>query len=406
MNILVLEDEGDKGQEIMQILQENKYPAKHKFCTDDIKRELQRTKYDIVILDLKVPKMNGQKKDITFGLELVQYIFCNTTDALYSPKAVLIITSFYDEERIKELQKFPVSIIPYKVTGEWKKSLLQQIKYFIGTKYDIAIITAVDVEFEAVFTKEWELQEDIKDLVYYKRTEINCNGEKIHMILVQQEQMGMVAATMLTSKIITYFDPKCVIMLGICAGRKGAVELGDMIFATTAWDYGSGSIEKAQRGNSIKFLPAPNYIQINEDLKDIFKRYKARRKLLCDFEQNIIKIASETEDTKLLKIVTKQQNKTNRIHLGAMATGAAVIKNEKFTQMFVKEQNKKYIGLDMETYGVYYAAQISSSRPNFFCIKCVSDVADEHKDDTFQKYCSLLANEMVKYYIKEDFIIE
>lgn len=66
----------------------------------------------------------------------------------------------------------------------------------------------------------------------------------------------------------------------------------------------------------------------------------------------------------------------------------------------------KYIGLDMETYGVYYAAKISSSRPDFFCVKCVSDFADEDKDDNFQKYCALLASEIVKYYIKEDFVIE
>lgn len=406
MNILVLEDESVKGQEIMQVLQENKYPAIHKFCTEDIKRELQHAKYDIIILDLKVPKKKGQEKKITYGLELVQYIFCNTADGFYHPKAVLIITSFYAEEKIKDLLRFPVSVIPYKVTGEWKKMLLQQIRYFIGIKCDIAIITAVEVEFEAIYKWGWELQENIKDLIYYERIDKNSNGEEIRIILVQQEQMGMVAATMLTSKLITYFDPKCVIMLGICAGRKGAVNLGDMIFATTAWDYGSGSIERANRGNSLKFVPAPNYIQINEDLKNIFARYKARRKLLSDLKQNVAQIAYVTKDAELIKVISEQTNKTNKIHLGAMATGAAVIKNEKFTQMFVKEQNKKYIGLDMETYGVYYAAQISSSRPVFFCVKCVSDVADEHKDDTFQEYCSLLASEMVKYYIKEDFIIE
>lgn len=406
MGILLLEDEGNKGQEIMQVLQENKYQTTHKFCTGDIIKELQKTKYDVLILDLKVPKKNGQKKDITYGLELVQYIFCTTTSVLYKPKAVLIITCFYDDEKIKDLHQFPVSIIPYKATGEWKKTLLQQTRYFIGTKCDIAIITAVEVEFEAIFTWGWDLQEDIKDLVYYKRKETNCRGEDIDIILVQQKQMGMVEAAMLTSKVINYFEPKCIIMLGICAGRKEEVKLGDMIFATSAWEYGSGSVEKAESENSLKFAPAPNYIQINEDLKNIFTKYKARRKLLSDLKQNVTKIASETKDTKLIKLISKQNNETNKIHLGAMATGTAVVKNEKYAQMFVKEQNKKYIGLDMETYGVYYAAQNSSFKPDFFCVKCVSDFADEHKGDTFQKYCSLLASEMVKYYIKENFVIE
>lgn len=406
MNILVLEDESVKGQDILALLQENHYSTQHVFCTDSIKKEIKIKKYDALILDLKVPKRNTEKGNILNGVELIQYIFGNVTDNFYRPKAVFVVTSFYDEEEIKSLKVYPISIIPYNPTTEnnWGKILLQQLNYFIPFKCHVAIITAVDIEFKAISSWGWELKENLEDMPYFTKTIKNENDQEIHMILVQQECMGMVAATMLTSKVINYFKPKCVIMLGMCAGRKDAANLGDMIFAVDAWDYGSGSIGTGKK--KMNFEPAPNYIQINQDLKNIFSKYKKKKTLLDNLKKNIFDFAMENEDGDLIKLAKSQLSECNKIHTGAMATGAAVIRNEEFTKMFVGSQNRKYIGLDMETYGVYYAAQNSPSHPYFFCVKCVTDVADENKGDAFQEYCSLLASEAVKYYIANDFTIE
>lgn len=405
MNILLLENDSNKGQEIISLLQDENHYVVHGFCVEDIKKELSRNKYDILIVDLKVPLRNGTKEDLAHGLKLIQYVFDNVKDTFYHPKTVFVLTEYQDDEMVNGLWSYPVSVIPYSPTGTWKNLLRQRLSYYGSLQCDIAIITAVDIEFEVFYKWKWKPGNKVKDLAYYTKTIKNKRGENIRLILVKQEQMGMVTATNLTSKLINYFEPKCIIMGGICAGRKNAARIGDAIFAINAWDYGSGSIEEKKNGkkNELEFCPAPDYIPISKELSDIFHKYDSD--LLSSLKNSVYKCALKEDDSILTKIAMDKNNEENRIHLGAMASGAAVIKNETFTNTFVKGQNKKYIGLDMETYGVYYAARHSSLSPNFFSVKSVSDVSDTNKGDEFQKYCAYISSMLIKYYIENDFVL-
>ena len=75
------------------------------------------------------------------------------------------------------------------------------------TKCDCAILVAVETEFNAVMNcgLSWEVVDKKDDSTLYYRTKTK-NGKEL--ILARQHQMGMVAATALTTRIIDNFVPR------------------------------------------------------------------------------------------------------------------------------------------------------------------------------------------------------
>ena len=406
MKILIVEDEDEKGRQILHLLQEHGHICCHVFCKNDAMKEIQKHHYDAVILDLKIPDQNEGVESTDNGLLFIQFIFDSVQRPFHRPKAVFILSQYLSGELQKELLSYPIGIITYSpVDQKWKRDLITRINYYAKRSCDVAIITAVDVEFNAVYSWGWEIQNDIIGMTYYKKTIINNDGKAIKAILVKQQTMGMVCATNLCDSLIHSFQPRCLIMSGICAGRKGAVELGDVVIAKEAWDYGSGSIQTDEEDkDDIEFEPAPLYRQFYIGQENVFDFYGQS---LTKIKQKIYDNAITRKELKLAEVVEGEVNRKTHIKQGAMASGAAVIKSEQFTNKFVKGQNRKYLGIDMETYGVYYAAAKSqnSSSMEYFSVKCVSDLADIHKDDTYQTYCATLSSEIVLKYITEDLII-
>ncbi len=74
-----------------------------------------------------------------------------------------------------------------------------------------------------------------------------------------------------------------------------------------------------------------------------------------------------------------------------MVTGSAVVASKDIQEVF-KGQHRKMAGIDMECYGMYYAASNHAGAPvRALCIKAVSDLADRAKDDDHQQYCSYIS---------------
>lgn len=403
MKILIIEDKDAKGQQIMNILQEQGHQCSHVFCQKDAQLQVQQQHFDVIVLDLNIPNHNGEIESTENGLLFIQFIFNSVQRPFYRPKAVFILSQYLDNNLREQLLSYPIGIITYSpVNHSWKTELVTRINYFAKQSCDVAIITAVDVEFNAIKKWGWEIQNDILGLTYYQKIIKNNDGKEIKAILVKQEIMGMVCATYTCDKLINIFQPRCLIMSGICGGRKGAVELGDIVIAKEAWDYGSGSVQTDK--DDIEFIPAPIYAQFNIAKSNCFDYYSTS---LPAIKQKIYDLAITSEDLQLADVTKQERQRTTNIKQGAMASGAAVIKSEKFTELFIKSQNRKYLGIDMETFGVYYAASKSrnSKAMEYFSVKCVSDLANEHKDDTFQAYCAALSAEIILKYIIEDLLI-
>ena len=110
-------------------------------------------------------------------------------------------------------------------------------------EYDIAVICALpeeidEIERSLLGVEKVNITED--DEVYHKGY-YELPDRKVKVIFTSANQMGMVAATSLATKMIYNFTPRYLVMTGIAAGTdRKKMNYGDVIVATTAWDYGAG----------------------------------------------------------------------------------------------------------------------------------------------------------------------
>lgn len=171
-------------------------------------------------------------------------------------------------------------------------------------------------------------------------------------------------------------------MTGIAAAVDSKeCSLGDIMVASECWDGASGKYKDG------KFHPDPRHLNVDPVMINILSNAKRNKKLL-------------KEITAASAFATKKKLKDVRVHIGQMASVPAVIAMEDKIKE-ISEHARKLMGIEMETYGVYYAAEHSvEPRPKYWAsIKSVSDYATVKKRDKFQNYASYTSAAFLKYVI-------
>ena len=212
--------------------------------------------------------------------------------------------------------------------------------------------------------------------------ELDGKNRKIRVIIAQQREMGMAAATNLTQSIIYHFKPLYIIMVGIAAGIGNGKNLGDIIAATEVWNYSSGKYITDENGK-LAFSPDPKHIILHPNMESVLKR---------DYSEELYNIRKGWEDDipTDLKLV-----------LGPLACGAAVVGNSEIVDDMIKQHSRKTVGLDMESYGMFYATNYGLDSGTIpICLKSISDFADEKKGDGYQKYAAYTSAGFARYLIE------
>ncbi len=393
MKVLLLEDKGIKQQKIMGTLEKGNHNVTLCCTVREFRQYIKKSEYDLVIIDLLIPSENNKRADENGGYQAITYVR-DTTEDIYRPKNMLVISAYLNEKRIIRLNQLNVKGIQFDNNGKWEDELMaemEQIALLSQQKVDVVIVTAVDVEMGEIL-KVLPDSEDLcinDEVLFYQSNIINKKKEKISIVVCQQLRKGMVAAANLTTKAIEMFNPDCVIMLGIAGGNKKEVELGDIVIASDAIDYCSGSIEGGEEDENIDFLPDSQSIPAASLIMRQFRKYKNNTELLRKIRDDCGDIKEKTDIS---------------LHIGKMATGPAVIKSKKFTEEYLRKHNKDYLAIDMETFGVYFSARYShNTNIQYLSVKGISDGADKEKGNQYQKYCSRLTSNLVKYYIENDY---
>ena len=242
-----------------------------------------------------------------------------------------------------------------------------------------ALVYVTDTEEEAVMRMyDWiPLRFDDDEQLYYEAKD-QKDGRRI--LAARQDEMGMTASATLTMKLIEHFRPKYVIMPGIAAGTMEESDLtqmyGDVVLADMVWNFSNGKyVPKDQASiifGEVGFQPRPTVLKIDEELLPYFER-----------------------------AVHSEKNETY-VHIGAIASGSAVVANRSILEQQVKGQFATTKGLEMEGYGVVYAASHATQpRPKAIIAKSVCDFADSRKSDVYQKLAAYTSCEFVKLMIDE-----
>lgn len=242
------------------------------------------------------------------------------------------------------------------------------------------ILTATNVEEESILQRfeGWRLLRIPGDNQRYFETFLEAGGEQKKLITARQEIMGMTATSALAMKATRNFRPKYLFMAGIAAGinsEKGQM-YGDVLIPDTVWDYSTGKYvgpdESEIRFGDIGFLPRPTYLKTDPGLLETIK------KTMDDPENEF------------------------HLQIGPLACGTNVVANAQVVDKQVRALFPKTIGLDMESYGVYYAAANAvRPRPKPLVIKSICDYANSEKDDRFQRFAAYTSSGYVKYLLEK-----
>lgn len=404
--ILIVDDSVEKinkiVREINEIHGEDYFEIKTANYCIDAKRFLAESSFDVLILDICLPERPGSDCKGDAGISLLKQI--KGSSRFTYPKFVIALSAYEELAKQFEIDDGMVhtALVYNESSNEWKTKLRKCISDadIILSKninkrsynYDIAIICALKEELELVKTEcksIYEVKVPDDDYIYYEGI-LDTQEKEIRLVMTQSSQMGMVPAATLATKLIYNFCPRYLVMTGITAGIKGKVNMGDVVAAEYVWDYGAGkeviADEQSIHKNTIQ------QIQIDTELSNVVRRMSESEDILARIKEEF---TGEKPEVKL------------KLHLGPVATGAAVVANPVVIKKIQDGQIRDVIAVEMEIYGVYYAARWSvNPKPKVIALKSVCDFADSAKDDKYHNYASYTSAKVFTELAKNYFVFE
>ncbi len=410
MKILIVEDMPNKAGTIKQVCLNKEISKDDIVMASDIQGaigKMYETKFQLLIMDMCLPESYGDAVISEGGIKILEAM--KSDKRIKFPDNGIVLTAYKEvltrcEDYIK---RFSYHGINYDDSSmEWQDEIGAKIEYIKKCeecpqelrkyRYDIAIITAVQREDNAVtrLDNNWKrvvFENDSSN--YYETTWKSSQGKCIKVIKTMLPQMGMVSASTIASKVIFNFAPRYIIMPGIAAGIKNDYNFGDIIIPNEVKDYCSGKyttpkdVESAEEdiGNAFKYFePTSSSINTNFDIINIVQQ---------DYSEVLTSIRK--------KWINGEDYKDPVIRTGNMATGDSVIQNKSIVKNMIKTHLRKADGIDMEAYGLYYAANLGiNPKPIPICMKSISDYADKDKSDSHQAYAAYVSASFLKYFVE------
>ena len=257
-----------------------------------------------------------------------------------------------------------------------------------GNPIDVVIIVAVPDEKDGVnsafgVSKNDTRNLDLLDKYGFGYNEFEQDGLRIALLI--QPSMGMTQSASLATRAILAFKPKLIAMVGICGGRKEKTNLGDIIIASSVYDYTAG------KHYVDRFGPRPQSYPFDTRMSEYIAS------TVIDNHELIGKIYDGYYGSK--------PGQQIHVHFKPLASGSAVVDDPEIIKEASKAQDD-LAGIDMEAYALAVAANIL--RTKWIVIKSVQDFADGEKGKTetavrsFASYASakllqLILNDLSMY---------
>ncbi|KAF2989832.1 hypothetical protein MJC1_03178 [Methylocystis sp. MJC1] len=389
VKVLIVEDDAEKLRRVCQCLLavpgiaiETMEDARDVVSA---KRLLREKQYDLLVLDISLPERADQAPAHSSGISLLSEML--ERDIYAVPKHIIGLTAYEDarELALPSFERDVLQLVFYDpASREWEEKLHRIAKRVVQSESNpvstpdyqthLCILTALATpELEAVLRLPWAWKPLIlpNDPSVYQEGSFGRDNQSFKVIAASAPRMGMAASAVLATKMAMTFRPRYLAMVGIAAGVAGECELGDILVADPGWDYESG--KRTIRNRKPVFAAQPHQVSLDPFLRGKLGKMAQDRAILDEIRRGWYGFDPKT----ILSM-----------RLGPVASGAAVIEDPSIVDG-IKFQNRKTIGVEMETYGVLIAAdECPQPQPTCFSMKSVCDYADPHKNNEFQKYAA------------------
>ncbi|MCF6179221.1 MAG: hypothetical protein L3J63_07510 [Geopsychrobacter sp.] len=383
MKILILEDEDDKYGEIqsetLQIIPEAEIQREKNWY--DYARAIANTRFDLILLDLLVPRSRMDHTVEDHHAQLVETTRDYQSKSFFTPAIVLTRYTEKSEDFVYDLNKVDINVISFNEHGEWKEALkLKLLATQPKQKYEFVIVCALDKEINAFdgLTDTWGPVKTISGLV--------CREVQIDMykgVIVRAHRMGLVAAAVTATMALERFEPRLICMSGICGGVAGESEIYDLLVTQICHQHDAG--KWSNEGFKSEHYDVQIDVDVHNKLRELCSDVGLKDYLLENINAGKSELSGEMER---LTCNIKSDVPTS--------SGSAVMAEDGKTSSLTYGQ-RKLNGFDMEIYSVYEAARLAANKPAFFAAKTVVDDGGNNKGDKFHRIgCLLSAKFIVK----------
>ena len=331
----------------------------------------------------------------------------------------------------------------------------------LQSQVDVLVITALPEEFDAVLRVDegalpgssWESRTGPNALDVAFRAFEAAGGGVLHVAVTRALTMGGVATANAAAPLVHAYNPRCVAMCGVCAGRKGEVEQGDVIIANRLWAYDIGKLtatldDSGQRvehfqGDALSYLLSATWQQKAEMfsppresawLSERPRTYAAQmdwvlervlleenpgqhpeRKSKCANYRKVLELLWKREllqrgsllftdkgrqhitEQRLLHPDGLPEPRPFRVCVGPMGTGNKVIRDPHIFERLA-DRERKLLGLEMESLAIGAIAH-QYDMP-LLVMKGVTDFADLEKDDQFKPFAARASAECLLAFLR------
>ncbi|WP_377705350.1 hypothetical protein [Pseudoduganella sp. UC29_71] len=388
MNILIVDDNPKRYSRLLGKLTEigiDRSNVSIVGCANDARDKLESEQFDLMILDILLPLWPEDEPSTRSSLELLMEI--HSQENLNRPKRVLGITADLqlNSAAAESFRQHTWTVVEYSAdSDEWINRAINCVSYSLNDgknertarpeySVDLAVICALErPELEEVLKLNWNWSSPrpLDDVTFVRDGYFYVGSKKITVCATFAPRMGMVSTALRSASIISMLRPRLIAMCGICAGVRGKVNMGDVLLADPAWDFQSGKRVKDKINTSFSIsphqLPAPAIIRSHVE------QLRSQR-------QELINLSTA---------YGSDAPSVPQIFIGPVASGSAVLADGEVIND-IKQQHRDLVGVEMEIYGMYAAAQTSSQpQPLAFALKSVCDFADPDKGDDNQRFAA------------------
>lgn len=400
MRVLIVDDNASRSRKVVELL--GSLPAEGGVeviavnHADAARDELSESYFDLLIIDIVIPRSScDPSPDASKSLALLMEIV--DADLLVKPGYVLGITAFdsaHDEVAASFSARTWTVLRADETSNDWLDQLRACFLYIsrvkeqpqnIGYGLDVLVLTALrSPEMDAVhrIPWTWEAERPIDDVTFIREGSFSSRGKPLSVCTAVAHRMGLVPMALTAGKLISKLKPRLVVMPGICAGVRGRVELGDVVFAELSWDYQVGK-HHVQADSISSFAIEPYAIPSASSVS--------------------AKIDQLSRDDELWAGIAKEwveRVRPPRLIRAPMASGSSVLADAAVTELIVHQQ-RKVAAIEMEAYAMYAAAEFATSpRPVAIALKAVCDFADSSKDDAVQPYASYVSAQAMRVFLE------
>ncbi|MEP7126259.1 MAG: hypothetical protein ABJE95_35335 [Byssovorax sp.] len=326
---------------------------------------------------------------------------------------------------------------------------------------DVLIVTAVELEYAQALLvdtgawpdRAWERRQEPSGVEIAFRTFRAKDGSRMRFALTRADNMGGVETVLSALTAMKSHAPRCIAMCGVCAGRRGDVELGDVIVADRLWAYDTGKLkteideagirtervqgdmwqyqlDRTWRAQAERFVPEesaewlatrPRSYEAQGDW--LLARFAAGegvaddadRKAKCAdyklvvqqlWKNKLVKNGTDkltaagrkrVEEQKILNLGGAPEAPAFKIHVGPIGSGGRVVQDPQIFDR-LSDSMRKVLGLEMEASAI--GAIGHQQGVQAIVMKGVMDFADPAKADNFKAFAARASAECLIAFLR------